>query len=74
VLGLVNQSRELLKLLGGKLGKVQSAIDGNGASIRPAVFDRLFQLELWRRQATGTMAEIMGRKERKRDLANRLFM
>jgi penicillin amidase len=36
--------------------------------------DRLFQLELWRRQATGTMAEIAGRKELKRDIGNRLFM
>jgi penicillin amidase len=36
--------------------------------------DRLFQLELWRRQATGTMAEIDGRKELKRDVGNRLFM
>jgi len=36
--------------------------------------DRLFQLELWRRQATGTMAEISGRKELKRDIGNRLFM
>jgi penicillin amidase len=36
--------------------------------------DRLFQLELWRRQATGTMAEIAGRKELKRDVGNRLFM
>ena len=36
--------------------------------------DRLFQLELWRRQATGTMAEIIGRKELKRDIGNRLFM
>ena len=36
--------------------------------------DRLFQLELWRRQATGTMAEIVGRKELKRDIGNRLFM
>ncbi len=35
---------------------------------------RLFQLELWRRQATGTMAEIAGRKELKRDIGNRLFM
>jgi penicillin amidase len=32
--------------------------------------DRLFQLELWRRQATGTMAEITGRKELKRDIGN----
>jgi penicillin G amidase len=36
--------------------------------------DRLFQLELWRRQATGTMAEILGKKELRRDIGNRLFM
>ena len=36
--------------------------------------DRLFQLELWRRQATGTVAEILGRKELKRDLGTRLFL
>jgi penicillin G amidase len=36
--------------------------------------DRLFQLELWRRQATGTTAEILGAKELKRDIGNRLFM
>jgi penicillin amidase len=36
--------------------------------------DRLFQLELWRRQATGTMAEIAGLKELKRDIGNRLFL
>jgi penicillin G amidase len=36
--------------------------------------DRLFQLELWRRQATGTMAEITGRKDLKRDIGNRLFL
>jgi penicillin amidase len=35
--------------------------------------DRLFQLELWRRQATGTVAEILGKRELKRDLGNRLF-
>ena len=35
--------------------------------------DRLFQLELWRRQATGTMAEVSGRAELKRDIGNRLF-
>ncbi len=35
--------------------------------------DRLFQLELWRRQATGTVAEILGRKELQRDIGNRLF-
>ena len=36
--------------------------------------DRLFQLELWRRQATGTMAEIAGAQELKRDIGNRLFL
>jgi len=36
--------------------------------------DRLFQLELWRRQATGTVAEILGRRELKRDIGNRLFL
>lgn len=35
--------------------------------------DRLFQLELWRRQATGTVAEILGRRELQRDIGNRLF-
>jgi penicillin amidase len=39
-----------------------------------AARDRLFQLELWRRQATGTLAEILGRRELQRDIANRLFM
>ncbi len=39
-----------------------------------AARDRLFQLELWRRQATGTVAEILGRNELKRDIANRLFV
>jgi penicillin amidase len=36
--------------------------------------DRLFQLELWRRQATGTVAEVLGPKELKRDIGNRLSM
>jgi len=36
--------------------------------------DRLFQLEMWRRQATGTVAEILGPKEIERDIGNRLFM
>src|ERR1700720_1284771 len=35
--------------------------------------DRLFQLEMWRRQAPGTVAEILGKKELKRDIGNRLF-
>ncbi len=38
-----------------------------------AARDRLFQLELWRRQATGTVAEILGAKELRRDIGTRLF-
>ncbi|NND33828.1 MAG: penicillin acylase family protein [Saprospiraceae bacterium] len=38
-----------------------------------AARDRLFQFEIWRRQATGTVAEILGRKELKRDIGTRLF-
>ena len=38
-----------------------------------AAKDRLFQFELWRRQATGTMAELLGPKEIKRDQGARLF-
>jgi penicillin amidase len=38
-----------------------------------AARDRLFELEMWRRQATGTVAEILGPKEIKRDIGNRLF-
>jgi penicillin amidase len=35
--------------------------------------DRLFQLEVWRRQATGTLAEILGRKALKKDVGARLL-
>ena len=38
-----------------------------------AVKDRLFQFEVWRRQATGTTAEILGIGELKRDIGTRLF-
>ncbi len=38
-----------------------------------AARDRLFQLELWRRQATGTLAEWLGPRELKRDMGARLF-
>jgi penicillin amidase len=38
-----------------------------------AVKDRLFQFEIWRRQATGTTAEILGTGELKRDIGTRLF-
>ncbi len=38
-----------------------------------AASDRLFQLELWRRQATGTVAELLGPQEIKRDIGTRLF-
>ena len=36
--------------------------------------DRLFQFEIWRRQATGTVSEIFGESEIKRDIGTRLFM
>ncbi len=35
--------------------------------------DRLFQLELWRRAATGTMAEVVGEKALERDVGARLL-
>lgn len=38
-----------------------------------AAKDRLFQFEMWRRQATGTMAELLGAKEILRDRGARLF-
>ncbi|MDZ4715536.1 MAG: penicillin acylase family protein [Cytophagales bacterium] len=38
-----------------------------------AAKDRLFQFEIWRRQATGTVAEILGPQELKRDIGSRLF-
>ena len=36
--------------------------------------DRLFQFELWRRQATGTVAAILGRRELDRDIGTRLHL
>ena len=39
-----------------------------------AARNRLFQFELWRRQATGTVAEILGRRELDRDIGTRLHM
>ena len=39
-----------------------------------AAKDRLFQFELWRRQATGTVAEILGPRELNRDIGARLHM
>ncbi len=39
-----------------------------------AARDRLFQLEIWRRQATGTVAEILGPRELERDIGTRLFL
>lgn len=38
-----------------------------------AARDRLFQLEIWRRQATGTVAEILGERALERDVGTRLF-
>ena len=38
-----------------------------------AARDRLFQFEIWRRQATGATAEILGKRELNRDIGTRLF-
>ncbi len=38
-----------------------------------AARDRLFQFEMWRRSATGTVSEILGQRELKRDIGTRLF-
>lgn len=38
-----------------------------------AARDRTFQFELWRRQATGTVAELLGARELRRDIGTRLF-
>ena len=38
-----------------------------------AAKDRLFQFEIWRRQATGAVAELLGSRELKRDIGARLF-
>jgi penicillin amidase len=38
-----------------------------------AATDRAFQLEMWRRQATGTVAELLGPSEVKRDIGTKLF-
>ncbi len=38
-----------------------------------AAKDRLFQFEIWRRRATGTVAEILGPREVTRDIGARLF-
>ena len=38
-----------------------------------AAKDRLFQFEIWRRQATGTVAELLGERELNRDIGTRLF-
>ena len=38
-----------------------------------AAADRLFQFEIWRRQATGTVSEILGERELQRDIGTRLF-
>lgn len=38
-----------------------------------AARDGLFQFEVWRRQATGTVAEITGKRDVRRDVGTRLF-
>ena len=39
-----------------------------------AARDRLFQFEVWRRQSTGTVSEITGKRDLKRDWGTRLFI
>jgi|TARA_B100000315_G_scaffold259761_1_gene317090 penicillin amidase len=39
-----------------------------------AAKDRLFQFEMWRRQATGTVAELLGPRELQRDIGTRLHL
>ncbi|MGH9386282.1 MAG: penicillin acylase family protein [Vicinamibacterales bacterium] len=39
-----------------------------------AAKDRLFQFELWRRRATGTVAELLGRRALRRDIGARLHL
>src|SRR6186713_2582950 len=38
-----------------------------------AAKDRLFQFEIWRRQATGTLSEILGARAINNDIGARLF-
>ena len=38
-----------------------------------AASDRLFQFEMWRRQARGLISEILGERELEKDIASRLF-
>ena len=38
-----------------------------------AAKDRLFQFEIFRRRATGTLSEVLGKRELKRDIGARLF-
>lgn len=38
-----------------------------------AARDRTFQFEIWRRQATGTVAEVLGKRELDRDIGARLL-
>ena len=38
-----------------------------------AARDRLFQFEIWRRRATGTVADLLGPRELERDIGARLF-
>ena len=73
--------------LGGILDKVEVLRDNYGinhiyANNQNDVFfmqgylaakDRLFQFEIWRRQATGTVSEILGEDELDRDIGTRLF-
>lgn len=85
--GCVAPSSETKLIMTGLEGTVEVLRDENGvnhiyaqnehdlffAQGYCAAKDRLFQFEVWRRQATGTVAEILGEAELKRDIGARLF-
>ncbi len=87
VLNAQNNPQTALSLLRGLQDSVEIKVDAWGvphiyaqneadlffAQGYYACRDRLFQFELWRRQATGTIAEILGPRELKRDMGARLF-
>src|SRR5712691_13440958 len=70
----VDGLREPVDVLRDRWGNAKSESDLFFAQGYAAARDRLFQFELWRRQATGTVAEILGSKELKRDIGTRLHM
>ena len=84
---LMGQSQEITQTIPGLEKEVEIIVDEWGiphiyAQTEKDLFfaqgfyaaqDRLFQFEIWRRQATGTVAEILGERELKRDIGTRLF-